>query len=283
MKKKVLLTGVNGMLAYDFLKYLSNIFEIIWFDRKSLNITNQENIEKIISEIKPDIILNCAAYTQVDNAEDEWKLLNFEINTIWTYNLAKISSKYNIDFITISTDYVFDGKKENWYNEDDKCNPINEYWMSKYLWECLALQENKNTIIIRTSWLYWWWKEFKNFVNTMLKLSESKNELKIINDQFWIPTYTKDLSFAIWEVIEKINIFRWKILHFSNYSEKDVTWFDFASEIFKIANVKTSVIPCSTQEYITKAKRPVFSKLINNSNIKLKDWKDGLKDYLNNL
>lgn len=281
--KKILLTWANWMLAFDFKRFYNNTFEIFWYDKQELDITNLENIEKIIQKIQPDIILNCAAYTAVDSAEDEWKLLNFQINTIWTYNLAKISAKYTIDFITISTDYVFDGKKEDWYTETDICNPINEYWMAKYLWEKLALEENKNSIIIRTSWLYGWGKSFKNFVNTMLKLAETRNELKVVHDQFGIPTFTLDLNLAIWEVIKNINNFRWETLHFSNSSNKKITWFDFACEIFNITNVKINIIPCSSGEYITKAKRPEFSELKNNSDIKLRDWKEWLKDYLSNL
>jgi len=281
--KKILLTWANGMLASDFQKYYNNNFEIIWFDKKSLDITDIEKIENIILEIKPDIVLNCAAYTQVDDAEDIWKKLNYDINTIWVYNLSKISNKYNIDFISISTDYVFDWENQNWYNEKDICNPINNYGMSKYLWEKLALEENKNSIIIRTSWLYGWWENFKNFVNTMMKLSKTKSELKIVNDQFWLPTFTLDLSLATWEVLKNINNFRWKILHFSNSWEKAITWFDFANEIFVISWKKINLIPCLSSEFETKAKRPKYSLMKNNSWIILRDWKEWLKDYLNNL
>lgn len=282
--KKVLLTWANWMLAYDFKKYNSDKFEIFWYDKENLDITNLDNIEKVVSEIKPDIILNCAAYTQVDNAEDIWKLLNFQINTLWVYNLAKISNKYWIDYITISTDYVFDWKKATWYNEDDICNPINEYGMSKYLWEELTLSENKNSIIIRTSWLYWGWIQFNNFVNTMLKLAETRNELKVVNDQFWIPTYTKDLSRAIFEVIDDIEIHKWKILHFSNSCQDNwISWFDFAGEIFKLKWKQMELVPCSSTEFVTKATRPEFSILSNNSGVRLRDWREGLWDYLSNL
>lgn len=281
--KKILLTWANWMLASDFIKYCSNNFEIFAFDKQKLDITNITSIEKIINEIKPEIILNCAAYTSVDDAEDIWKKLNYDINTIWTYNLWKITNKYNLDFITISTDYVFDWNKIEWYDENDICNPINEYGMSKYLGEKLSLNENKNTIIIRTSWLYWWWKAFKNFVNTMLKISDTKNELKVVNDQFWIPTYTKDLSIAISEVLKNISDFKWKIFHFSNSSTNAITWYDFASEIFNLSWKKVNVISCSSDDFKTKAQRPKYSLMKNNSNIKLRNWKDWLIDYLNNL
>ncbi|MDD3144504.1 MAG: dTDP-4-dehydrorhamnose reductase [Candidatus Gracilibacteria bacterium] len=281
--KTILLTGSNGMLATDFVKYCGNDFKIHAFDKHNLDITNIEEIEKIISEIKPDIVLNCAAYTAVDDAEDIGKLKNYEINTIGVYNLAKITNRYNMYFITISTDYVFDGENKNGYSENANCNPINEYGMSKYLAEKLALSENINTIIIRTSWLYGGGKQFKNFVNTMLKLSETRNELKVVNDQFGIPTYTKDLSFAIKETIEKINNLKGTILHFSNSSDKPITWFDFASEVFKLSGKNISLIPCISSEFITKAKRPNFSSLINNSDIKLRNWKEGISDYIDNL
>lgn len=281
--KKILLTWLKWMLASDFIKYCRNDFEIIWFDREYLDITNIENIKKTISEIKPDIVLNCAAYTAVDDAEDIWKLKNFEINTLWVYNLAKVTNEFGIYLITISTDYVFDWAKKEGYNENDICNPINEYGMSKYLGEKLALEENKNSIIIRTSWLYGWGKNFKNFVNTMMKLSETRGEVKIVHNQFWLPTYTKDLSLAIEKVILSIEKYKWNTLHFSNSWEKAISWFDFASKIFKLSWKEINVIPCSSQDFSTKAKRPAYSLMVNNSDVKLRDWKDGVEDYLNNL
>jgi len=281
---KILITGWNWMLASDFKKVFKDNFQIFSFGSKELDIRNIENIENIVNKIKPEIILNFAAYTKVDDAEDIWKKINFDVNTLWTYNLAKISNKNNIDFITISTDYVFDGEKIEWYNENDLPNPINEYWMSKYLWEKLALQENKNSIIIRTSWLYGGWKNYKNFVNTMLDLWKKLDKLKVVSDQYWNPTYTIDLSLAIWKVIENIWKYRWKILHFSNETEWNwITWYEFAKEIFKQAWLNVKVEPCNSKEFPTKAKRPKYSKLLNNSNIVLRNWKDGIKDYLKKI
>lgn len=281
--QKILITWWNWMLAFDFKKYFWSHFEIFSFGKDELDITKIEEIEKLILEIKPDIILNFAAYTKVDLAEDEGKKENFEVNVLWVYNLAKITNKYNVDFITFSTDYVFSGEKPEWYDENDLCNPINEYWMSKYLGEKLALKENKNSIIIRTSWLYWWWKDFKNFVNTILRFADIKPELKVINDQFWNPTFTKDLCEAIFQTIENISIHRWKISHFSNTSEKWVSWFEFAKEILDLSWKNTKIIPCTSEEYITKAKRPKFSILKDNNNAKSRNWKESLKEYLISL
>lgn len=280
---KILLTWASGMLASDFLKYHSQDFEIFAFTKDKLDISNPEQIEKMITEINPDIVLNCAAYTAVDNAEDIWKMQNYDINTLWVYHLAKITNKYKIDFITFSTDYVFDGENSNWYNESNECNPTNQYGLSKYLWEKFALGENKNSIIIRTSWLYWWWTGFKNFVNAMLQLSETKNELKVVNDQFGLPTFTKDLCFATSEVIKGLNKNRWKIFHFTNTWEKTISWFDFAYKILTFKQKKISVIPCKSSEYQIKAKRPSYSFIKNNSEIQLRNWREWLKDYLNNL
>jgi len=270
------------MLANDFLIVSSLLFETFWFDKNDLDVTNEEKIKEKIDEINPDIVLNLSAYTNVDDAEDIWMKKNYEINALWVYNLAKITAEKKIDFITISTDYVFDWKNENWYDENFSENPINQYWMAKFLWEKLAKKENKNSIIIRTSWLYWWWTEFKNFVNTMLKLWNSKKNLKIINDQFWSPTHCKDLSKAICELIENIWENRWKVFHFSNKTEwKWISWFDFANEIFSQSWIKIKTIPCNSSEYKTKASRPTFSKMNNNSEIRLQDWKKWLSEYLN--
>jgi dTDP-4-dehydrorhamnose reductase len=190
--KKILLTGGNGMLAYDFIRTQCEKFEIVSLDKDNLDITKPREIEKIILEIRPDIILNCAAYTNVDESEDVGMKANFDINTLGTTYLAHAANRYGIDFITISTDYVFDGRKEDGYNENDIQNPINSYGLAKYLGEKLTREAYPNSIIVRTSWLYGGElygsrKEmgtYKNFVNTMLRLSGNQNELKIIDDQF---------------------------------------------------------------------------------------------------
>jgi len=309
MNKKILITGWNWMLAHDFNELFYDKYNIYALNSKELDITNLEKIEEKINEINPDIVLNFAAYTAVDDAEDIWRKINYDVNTLWAYNLAKITNKYNIWFITISTDYVFGsplsvspkgqgelserqerdalGLREVatilGYNESDKKNPINQYWMAKYLGEELSKKENKNSIIIRTSWLYWWWKNYKNFVNTMINLWNKLDNLKVINDQFWNPTNCKDLSFAIWNIIDNIWEHNWKVFHFSNETSWNwITWYDFAKEIFKITWIKINLEPCTSEEFPTKAKRPAFSKLINNSDIILRDWKSGLEDYLDN-
>ncbi len=286
-KKKILITGGHGMLAYDFIRTQKDKYDIIAVDRDGCNITSFESIIQCISLHEPDILLNCAAYTAVDEAEDIGIKTCYEVNTLGSYNLARATSAFWVDFITISTDYVFDGKKSEGYHPSDTCNPIGAYGMSKYLGEKLAIQENSQTIIVRTSWLYggnmqgssnW---VFKNFVNTMLRLSETRTELKVVNDQHGIPTSCVNLSFAISEVIENISEYDGQIFHFSNSCEKgSVTWADFAREIFRIVWKNISVIDCLSSEYPTKAKRPSFSILKNDSNIILSDWREWLVRYL---
>lgn len=321
-KTKILLTGSRGMLAYDFIRTQWAKFEIIGLDKDDLDITKIGEIEAKVCEIQPDIILNCAAYTNVDEAEDTGKKANFDINALGVFNLASIANKYSADFITLSSDYVFDGTKKDGYDEEDIPNPVNSYGLAKYLGEKLAQEVHPRSIIIRTSWLYGGHpyrfgvlpkipvfsplssgseirrggrevggegsmdekKVFKNFVNTILKLSETRKELQVINDQFGSPTYTGDLSEALGEIIGNISDFRGKILHLSNETPPGgITWFDFASEIFKIAEKEIKVTPCTTEEYKTKAIRPRFSKMRNGSGVVLGDWKEGLREYLNKL
>ena len=287
------------MLASEFLeKFWDNEkFQIFAFDKKELDITKFSEIEKKVFVVQPDIILNFSAYTNVDDAEDIWEWLNFAVNFDGVENLAKISWKNKIDFITISTDFVFDWENENWYSEKDFPNPTNQYWFAKFLWEKSAKEFNENSIIIKTSWLYWWWKKFKNFVNTMLNLWEKLEKwelkkLKIIADQFWNPTYCWDLADWIFKVLENIEKYRWKIFHFSNEisdkNNKKISWFDFAEEIFlqswkKIWENVWNIKKISVSEYKRKARTPKFSILKNNSEIKIWDWKIWLKKYFEKI
>ncbi|MBX9808888.1 NAD(P)-dependent oxidoreductase, partial [Candidatus Gracilibacteria bacterium] len=242
-KKKILITGGNSMLAYDFIRSQGDFFSITSVDKNECDITSFESILQSISIHEPDIVLNCAAYTAVDDAEDIGMKMCYEVNTLGVHNLARATAAFGVDLITISTDYVFDGKKSEGYLPGDVCDPINAYGMSKYLGEKLAKQENSQTIIVRTSWLYGGnifgssSGVFKNFVNTMLKLSETRSELKVVAYQHGVPTSCMDLSSALAEIIQNLEEreYRGQILHFSNSSEEgSITWADFAREIFLI-------------------------------------------------
>jgi dTDP-4-dehydrorhamnose reductase len=291
-KKKILITGGKWMLAYDFSRTQKEKYEIILVDRNECDITSFESVMQCIALHSPDVLLNCAAYTAVDDAEDIGMKMCFDVNALGVKNLAKATSVFWVEFITISTDYVFDGKKLEGYLPSDECNPINTYGMSKYLGERLAIDENPRTIIVRTSWLYggevydgksekkW---VYKNFVNTMLRLSETRDEVKVVSDQYGIPTSCVDLSCAISEIIEQTfdQDEIGGVFHFSNSAkEGSLTWADFAREIFTLIWKNTKVIDCSSSEYLTKAKRPSHSILNNDSHITLPDWKIGLARYL---
>lgn len=266
------------MLAYDFKRTLSEHFHIISLSKNDCDITSFSSVYSTLSIHKPDVVLNFAAYTNVEHSENLSRKINFEVNAVWVYNLAKATHSLWSDFITLSTDYIFDWLKEDGYVPEDMPNPINSYGMAKYLGEIFAQKENPHAIVLRTSWLYWWlpyrgkldspWV-FKNFVNTMLQLGEKKSEIQVVNDQFGLPTSCVDLSREIQRIIDSIENFRWKILHFSgNYWNKNgVSWAEFAKDIFSIVNLPVRIIPCSSDQYVTQAKRPKFSILLTGEKV----------------
>jgi len=153
-RKKILVTGGNGMLAYDFYRFQQEYYDIILVDRTECDITSFASVMQCIAEHEPDVVVNAAAYTAVDDAEDVGMFPNYEVNALGVYHLAKATSMFGVGFITISTDYVFDGKNPNGYRPTDACHPINAYGMAKYLGEQLALDANPRSVVIRTSWLY---------------------------------------------------------------------------------------------------------------------------------
>ena len=283
MKKKILLTGGNWMLASDFQKYMWARYDIVSFDKNGLDITKIESISQIIGNIHLDIVLNTAAYTAVDDAEDIWNKENFEVNTLWVSFLAQICKEKNIDFITLSTDCVFDGDKKEGYNEKDSQNPINAYGMAKYLGERIAQEIYRNAIIVRISWLYGGRKTDKNFVNTILSLAKSERKIKVVDDQYGIPHSTYDVCLALWQVLDTIEFRRGKILHLSSSSDNLVSRADLARYICECAGYDVNIIPCSSRKYGAKAERPKYALLLNHSDIRLPDWKLGIKKYLKTL
>ena len=283
--KKILVFGANGMLAKDVIEIMQGYYTIIKADKEECDIRDFDQINSFIQDTMPDIIVNLAAYTNVETAEDSENKTNYEVNTLAVYYLAKICKEYSINLICISTDYVFDGEKEQWYDEIDLQNPINQYGMAKYIGEVLALRENKNAIIIRTSWLYGGWLEYKNFVNTMIELEKKKKELKIINDQIGNPTYTRHLAKAIRAVVDDIEKYKGRTLHFSNSTRGQwISRYIFAKNIFEMrGNSDIKLIACTSDEYNTKARRPKTSILKNASDIQLPEWKEWLQEYIDTI
>ena len=279
---KILITGANGMLAKSVRKRLEGN-ELICTDVADLDITNEENVLKYVSEIKPEYIINCAAYTAVDKAETAGKIVD-RINADGPGNLAKAAKENNCVLVHVSTDYVFGGDldTEKDYKEDDPKAPVTAYGITKLHGEEQIQNNTDKYYIFRTAWLY---GDGNNFVRTMLKLGESKDELNVVSDQHGSPTYAEDLANIIAEAIEKK--IPYGVYHATN--EGYTTWYDFTKAIFEYAGIICKVNPVSTEEYIemmkiTQAKRPKNSQLskekLKAQGIEVPEWEDGLKRYL---
>ena len=267
---------IELMLKEEKLSYIGTAGQV--------DITDLNSLQRFAQDKNFDWIINCAAYTAVDNAEDD-SYNAFNLNCHAITNISQIAKKKNAKIIHISTDYVFDGTKNNKYTEEDIPNPLNIYGKSKYAGELALTWEKK--FILRTSWLFG--HNRPNFVKTMLNLFNTKKQLKVINDQFGLPTYTKDLVEIIKNIILK-NFSKYGIYHCCNNGEK-ISWFDFTSEIYKQArelNLITQDIeisPISTEEYKQSALRPRSSCLSTNKierelEVFIRHWKIALKHFL---
>tara|TARA_B110001450_G_scaffold20551_1_gene18707 strand:- start:6692 stop:7549 length:858 start_codon:yes stop_codon:yes gene_type:complete len=275
----ILITGSNGQLGSELRAISSNYknYNFIFTDIEDLDITNHLSVKNSIIDNNIKIIINCAAYTDVDNAENDPKLNN-AINHLAVQNFAAISKEKSIKFIQISTDYVFDGNNNKPYLEIDQTNPQSIYGKMKLAGEQAVQTINpKNSIIIRTSWLYS--THGKNFFKTMLRLGKEKKELGVIFDQIGTPTFAGDLAKAILEILPKIKNNNVEIFHYSN--EGACSWYDFAQEIFHINNNPIKINPIETSQYPTAANRPSYS-VLNKKKIKrtykldIPYWKNSL-------
>jgi dTDP-4-dehydrorhamnose reductase len=291
---RILVTGKSGQLGRSIHKLVNTDTKIdnnqhsnnfIFVGRKELDLSSESSINHYFNNNKFDIIINCAAYTQVDKAEEEQDLAS-QINHLAVKQLASIASKQQAKLIHISTDYVFDGASDKPYIEIDATNPINVYGKTKLAGEqALQAVMPMNVIIIRTSWLY---SEYgNNFVSTMLRLGKERDELNVVSDQIGSPTYATDLAGAILEII-KNKEFReedqvTQIYHYSNKGE--ISWYEFAQEIFKIAKIDCKVNPITTQQYPTPAKRPRNTSMNNDRifTINTLDWGASLLRCINNV
>jgi len=281
----ILVTGSNGQLGSEF-KYIDIDDTFYFTDKDSLDITDFNKIKEFCIKNSITHIINCASYTAVDKAEDEKELAK-KINYEAVKNLALISKELDIFLIHISTDYVFDGKSYTPYIENDKTNPINFYGYTKLLGEEAIKEVNPKAVIIRTSWVYG--KYGYNFVKTILKLAQERNELNVIFDQIGTPTFAKDLAKTILKIIQHstFNIQHPVVIyHYSN--EGVCSWYDFAHEIIKIKKIKCKIKPIHTTEYPTPAKRPHIS-LLDKSKIKeeldivIPYWRDSLEKFLKEI
>lgn len=268
---KVLVTGAKGMLGQDLCPILEdNGYEVFETDIDNLDITNPQTVDEVFGQEEPDFVIHCAAYTNVDKAEEDIETARL-INKQGTENIAKACSKYNITLVYISTDYVFDGKQRtNPYEPLDKTAPLNNYGLTKWEGEEAVRNNLEKYYICRTSWLYG--HHGKNFVETMLSLA-NKPELKVVDDQVGCPTWTVDLANAIVKIIEN--------KPYGTYHTcggGSTSWYGFAKEIFEQSKLNVNIKPCSTEEFPRPAKRPAYS-IMNNDGL-CRDWKKALKEYL---
>jgi len=283
MNKNILVTGANGQLGSE-IHTLVNDTHFFFTDKNSLDISDKKAVSVFCEDNKIEVIINCAAYTAVDKAEEDKENAD-RINHLATTYLAEIAKEQDISLVHISTDYVFDGKNHKPYKEDDAVDPQCIYGNSKLLGEEALFKINpKNTIIIRTSWVY---SSFgNNFVKTMLRLGKERDMLGVIFDQVGTPTYARDLAKTILNIIPQLNNKEVEVFHYSN--EGVCSWYDFAKTIFELSDIKCKVNPIETKEYPTPAKRPHYS-LLNKTKIKqqyaleIPYWKDSLRDCITKI
>lgn len=276
--KKIMITGCGGQLGHAMNQYYgkSTEYECVNTDVGELDITNVDAVLSFAREVKPYAIVNCAAYTDVNKCETE-KDLAFRINAIGPRNLAIAASETGAKLIQISTDYVFPGTEDRELNEFDATGPVSAYGTGKLAGEQFVRDFADRYFIIRTAWLY---GEGKNFVRTMLKLSETNEKVRVVKDQIGNPTSAKELAAAIAYLLPTDN---YGLFH--GTCEGSCSWAEFTSEIFRLAGKSTQVEPITTAEYPTPAKRPAYSMLDNymlrmTTDFRFAHWKDAIEEYI---
>lgn len=277
---KVLVTGVNGQLGHDVIQRLETMgIDYIGADIDDFDITNNVETLNFVRKYQPDAVMHCAAYTNVDKAEEEKELCS-QVNVKGTEHLVQAASSLGAKFMYISTDYVFSGKGTEPFKAYDKKDPCNYYGLTKHLGEEAALQYDK-TFIVRTSWVFG--LNGGNFIKTMLRLSDSNSEVRVVADQVGSPTYTFDLARLLCEIIET---HEYGVYHASN--EGYCSWADLAEFIFNAAGKDVSVKQINSNEYKSKAARPMNSRLDKSmldekGFLRLPSWQDAVERYVKEL
>ena len=275
---KILITGANGMLAKSVRARLGKENELICTDVADLDITDEQAVMKFVQENKPEYIVNCAAFTAVDKAEEVYDLAE-KINSDGPANLAKAAKAIDATLVHISTDYVFDGDLDvsKSYVEEDKVGPVTVYGKTKLHGEEQVKRNTDKYYIFRTAWLY---GDGNNFVRTMLKLGQEREEVSVVADQHGSPTYAEDLANIIGEAIEKK--IPYGLYHSTN--QGFTTWYEFTQKIYELAKVDCKIKPVTSEEFVRPAKRPKNSQLNKEKllaqGITVPTWEDGLKRYL---
>lgn len=280
----ILITGANGQLGREFrdLEKTRSEFRFLFADKADLDVTVQSWVHKYLDQHKPDVVINCAAYTNVERAEDEPELASAG-NALAAGYLAEACHAGGTLLVHISTDYVFNGRKNEPYTEQDPVEPLNNYGRSKLAGERLIDEKTERYYTLRTSWLYS--THGHNFYKTMLRLAHEKGELRVVNDQFASPTYAGALAEDVLSLLHKVMIERhpvpFGLYHYTH--EGTASWFEFAGEIMKQSGLAVPVHPVSTSAYPVKAIRPAYSKLDitkwrSFTGIAVKNWKEALAD-----
>ncbi|MFB3161114.1 dTDP-4-dehydrorhamnose reductase [Neobacillus sp. 179-J 1A1 HS] len=275
---KVVVTGAAGQLGQDVLLELERKnHQAFGVDRQQLDITNEEDVLAFISKVKPDVILHCAAYTNVDAAEENEDAA-YQVNAAGTENLAKAAKLNGSKVIYISTDYVFDGTANEPYEVDEPTQPLGAYGRTKLAGEQLLQKHLDEFFIVRTAWVFGVYGN--NFVKTMIRLGKERGEVGVVHDQVGSPTYTVDLAKFMVELMETD---KYGIYHATNSGV--CSWYEFAVEIFKQANMNVTVNPLTSDQFPRPAARPKYSvlskKMIEQQGLKpLRDWKEALAAYL---
>ncbi|MBE5936552.1 MAG: dTDP-4-dehydrorhamnose reductase [Lachnospiraceae bacterium] len=278
---KVLVTGVKGQLGYDVVKVLkSRNIDCLGADIEEFDITDADMTRKFISDYNPDVVVHCSAYTAVDNAEDNIDICR-AVNVNGPENIAKVCRELDCKMIYISTDYVFPGTGDKFYEVDDPTGPLGQYGMTKLDGEKAVMANLDKYFIVRISWVFG--INGNNFVKTMLRVGKDRDELNVVYDQIGSPTYTADLSVLLCNMLETE---KYGIYHATN--EGICSWADFTEEIFKIAGYDTKVNRVTTEEYGAKAPRPKNSRMSKKSLddagfARLPDWKDALARYIKEI
>jgi dTDP-4-dehydrorhamnose reductase len=289
---KILLTGSKGQLGREVEKSgISAGLDITPMDLPEIDITDSNMLIRIFSELKPSIVINAAAYTAVDPAETQ-KDICYAVNLDGPANLTRLCDKYNARLIHVSTDYVFDGKGNTPYQEDDPVSPINVYGHSKAEGEKAVIAGSGKHIVLRTSWLYG--RYGKNFVKTMLRMGQEKREIKVVNDQYGCPTCAYDLAKVIILIAQQFSEGKSDNSGIYQYSGSGITtWYEFAVSIFQFAgeigiNKIPSVTPIPTSQFPTAAKRPLYTaldcaKIKMSFGVELTPWRHSLKKTIQQI
>lgn len=277
---KILILGAKGMLGNDLAEEFKEYNPTLW-DKEELDIINEKKVHELIHELNPEFIINVAAYTDVEAAEDNESLANL-INASAVRYIAKAAKLINAKILHISTEYVFSGSKQAGYNEDDKPEPLNAYGRSKFRGEQELISSGAVYYLVRTSWLYGKAPQRGkargiNFIATIINKAKTGEDLKVVDDQFGRPTFTKDLSQNIHYLIKK-NLDT-GIYHIVN--EGQTSWYGLAQKALQLKGIDANIKPCATDEFPSKAQRPKYSILNNNRLPKLRNWEEALEDYLN--